>query len=288
MMDSTAGTHAKASSTILWTILIFFGSMAISLFVDGLAISLRVWLENRIGSPGLSALAYNSVHYFLYQLAVILLLIGILGRVRVSGIRAAVLLLTLTAGKLAGRAVAEQPPAPSPSPLMFSIVVSAALSASAIVLAEDLLNNGKSGKSALPYSLGSITFIAVTLWFAAFPLIDRFGSLDLSNSSRIGMVLTLVVLGYMETKGSTAKWTFLPVVTMTAYLTVALFVSTLLSDLMMSTRTIATLPAQELVLYLASRVPLAFFLSMIAISGTFIRRLSVSRLDQRWSHLVNK
>jgi hypothetical protein len=171
---------------------------------------------------------------------------------------------------------------------MFSFVVSVALSASAMLLAEDLLNNGKSGKSALPYSLGSITFIAVTLWFAAFPLIDRFGSLDLSNSSRIGMVLTLVVLGYMETKGSTAKWTFLPVVTMTAYLTVALFVSTLLSDLMMSTRTIATLPAQELVLYLASRVPLAFFLSMIAISGTFIRRLSVSRLDQRWSHLVNK
>jgi hypothetical protein len=286
MMDSTAGTHAKASSTILWTILIFFGSMAISLFVDGLAISLRVWLENRVGSPGLSALAYNSVHYFLYQLAVILLLIGILGRVRVSGIRAVVLLLTLTAGKLAGRAVAEQPPAPSQ--LMFSFVVSAALSASAMLLAEDLLNNGKSGKSALPYSLGSITFIAVTLWFAAFPLIDRFGSLDLSNSSRIGMVLTLVVLGYMETKGSTAKRTFLPVVTMTAYLTVALFVSTLLSDLMMSTRTIATLPAQELVLYLASRVPLAFFLSMIAISGTFIRRLSVSRLDQRWSHLVNK
>jgi hypothetical protein len=288
MMDSTAGTHAKASSTILWAILIFFGSMAISLFVDGLAVSLRVWLENRVGSPGLSALAYNSVHYFLFQLAVILLLIGTLGRVRISGIRAVVLLLTLTAGKLAGRAVAEQPPAPSPSQLMFSIVVSAALSASAIVLAEDLLNNGKSGKSALPYSLGSITFIAVTLWFAAFPLIDRFGSLDLSNSSRIGMVLTLVVLGYMETKGSTAKWTFLPVVTMTAYLTVALFVSTLLSDLMMSTRTIATLPAQELVLYLASRVPLAFFLSMIAISGTFIRRLSVSRLDQRWSHLVNK
>jgi cytochrome b561 len=286
MMDSTVGTHAKASSTILWAILIFFGSMAISFFVDGLAISLRVWLENRVGSPGLSALAYNSVHYFLYQLAVILLLIGILGRVRVSGIRAVVLLLTLTAGKLAGRAVAEQPPAPSQ--LTFSFVVSAALSASAMLLAEDLLNNGKSGKPALPYSLGSITFIAVTLWFAAFPLIDRFGSLDLSNSSRIGMVLTLVVLGYMETKGSTAKWTFLPVVTMTAYLTVALFVSTLLSDLMMSTRTIASLPAQELVLYLASRVPLAFFLSMIAISGTFVRRLSVSRLDQRWSHLVNK
>jgi hypothetical protein len=288
MMDSTVGTYAKASATILWAILIFFGSMAISLFVDGLAISLRVWLENRVGSPGLSALAYNTVHYFLFQLAVILLLIGIVGRVRVSGIRAVVLLLTLTAGKLAGRAVAEQPPTPSPSQLMFSFIVSAALSASAMVLAEDLLNNGKSGKSALPFSLGGITFIAVTLWFATFPLIDRFGSLDLSNSSRTGMVLTLVVLGYMETKGSTAKWTFLPVVTMTAYLTVALLISTLLSDLMMSTRTIASLPAQELVLYLASRVPLAFFLSMIAISGTFVRRLSVSRLDQRWSHLVNK
>jgi hypothetical protein len=286
MMDSTPRTYAKASTIILWTISAFFGSMAISLFVDGLAISLRIWLENRVGSPGLSALAYNSVHYFLFQLMVILLLIGILGRVRVSGIRAVVLLLTLTAGKLAGRAVAEQPP--PPSQVAFSFVVSAALSASAIVLVEDLLNNSKSEKSALLYSLGSITFVAVTLWFAAFPLIDMFGSLDLSNSSRIGMVLSLVVLGYMKTKGSTARWTPLPIVIMTAYLTVALLVSTLLSDLMMNTRTIASLPAQEFVLYVASRVPLAFFLSMIAISGTFIRRLSVSRLNQCWSDLINK
>lgn len=286
MRRSSPAVRVKANPTILWAIPAFLGSLAISLFVDDLAMSLRVWLDNRVGSPGLSALAYNSVHYFLFQLAVILLLIGVVGKARMSGVRAVVLLFSLTAGKLAGRAVAEQPPAPSQA--AFSLVVSAALSASAMVLAEDLLGESESDRSVPVYSLGATTFVAVTIWFAAFPMVDMIGSLDLSNVSRIGMVLTLAVLGYMWTTGSTARWTLFNLVTMTAYLTVALLISALLSDLIMGTRTVASLPAEELVLYAASRAPLAFYLSMIAVSGTFIRRLSASRPDQRRNHLIDE
>ncbi|MDJ0274939.1 MAG: hypothetical protein NYU90_07070 [Aigarchaeota archaeon] len=277
MRSGSVTARWKFSSALLWAISTFVGSFAISLFVDDLAMSLRIWLDNRIGSPGLSILAYNSVHYLLFQLAVILLLIGVTGGTRKTAGRALILLFAITAGKLAGRSFSEL--SPTLSQAAFSIVVSTALSASTIVLSEDLLGDGEGRKSDPPYFLWTATFVAVTFWFAAFPLVDRFGNPDISNATRIGMVLTLAALGYLGTRGVKIRWTLLPLGTMTAYLTVALLVSSLLADVLTGTRTLASLPPVELILYAASRAPLAFYLSMIGVAGNFVRRLLASRPD---------
>jgi len=253
--------------------ILFVASFAVSWFVDDFAMALGLWVENRLGSYGGSILSYNLVHYIVFQAALILLVIGVFGAVKIRGRESVAVVAALTLGKLLGRAISEQPPTATQA--IFSVTVSTILSMSTLVLASDLLiRNPQQTGSDTVYTVSSQTFIAIIAWFTVFSLVDAAGNLDISNLSRIGMALTLLFIGFLNARENRPRWSISNMLILTAYSTAGLLISSLLSEALTRTPTLTALRQPDMLLYITSRAPLGFYLSLIVVSGYFLTRFS--------------
>ncbi|MEM4303062.1 MAG: hypothetical protein QW470_07515 [Candidatus Caldarchaeum sp.] len=255
--------------TIIRGIVLFTGSFLVSLLVDNLAMDMRMWVQTRFGGVYGPLAAYYVVHYFVFQLTLIILVYGVLYGLRVERVHEISFIFVMTAGKLLGRLGYESFPSLYQS--AFSIIISTQLSMTALLLGYKIHTTSSPRTKMDDVSMETYAGLTILMWFAVMPGVDLLRNDVYSNLLRIALALSLLAVSYVSLKPDRWVGSWLPRMFVLIVSCVAgLLLASLFSDILWGTRTLTALPLAENLYYIAAQALQGFFLSLAAASGIWL------------------